>query len=126
MTIFATDSVPFTATLIGGIILLLLGGLISFLFAYVPTKFKQSRDELLKQTVILTELQISVSPQGRKGLVERVETLEANLSVLARELENYNSANPEIIRELKGQIETVKVELGTFIRRRGPDRMRSV
>lgn len=76
-----TGALPWDGTPFGSVMLVLLG----ILGTFTITLFVSIRAQNRAQLVLLTQLKAAVMPDGRAGLVERVEQLEINTAVLTRD-----------------------------------------
>lgn len=93
------------------IALVLIGALATFVFAYVPSKFRQSRVRDDEQLALLTTLKNAILPDGRMGPIERIEILERNLSNCVNELEAMTRLNESQRTEVLSTIDRMQREL---------------
>lgn len=62
------------------------------------------------ETLVL--LRNAISPQGRPGLVQRMETVEVNLSIVSRELEQHEELAGSQRLELMQSVEQLRAWVG--------------
>lgn len=100
---------PFFASGAGAVTLVLIGALAAGAVSWYLSYRKDVRD----QNKLLWTLRNAIVPDGRAGLVERVERLESNLNECSRELEAHTALSETQRRELMQSI----TDLRTFCER---------
>lgn len=107
-------SQPFIQSTAGAITL----GLLTVLCSGMVTWFLRYQSDVRSQNRILFRLSDAIMPEGRAGLVERMERVEVNLSVCAEEVERNQALASENRRELLASFAELRVWCENELRNR--------
>lgn len=106
---------PFFQSSAGALSLLLLGALLTGAVSW----FLTYRRDVRQQNRVLFRLSDAIMPEGRMGLVERVERVESNLSVAVTELESHMTLSATQRVELLASMSELRTYVESELRNRG-------